>query len=314
MTQPPLIILAGFDSRPGILPPEGADKHPLVGAKALDVRVNGVPLIDIVVQRVVASGAFGPVYIAGPARLYGERRGDAEVIDTEGSLGHNIRVALDAMRSRHPGEAVAFSTSDIVPDVAELRDAMARYREAAPLDIWAPMIAVPDDAEALGASAWKPRYRMRPAAGAPPVPTLPSHLVVVHPDVVRVELILRSFDFAYRTRNRPVLYRTAYILVRVFGMLLAEDLRRLLRLRPPAYTVTTLFHSVRLALRLRGGNSTTEELADPVRRIFVYPEHRRRHPERAGRLLILPALSLAKDIDTVEEAEALRNKPPGGGG
>ena len=42
-----------------------------------------------------------------------------------------------------------------------------------------------------------------------------------------------------------------------------------------------------------------------MRRVFVLRSHRQRHPERRVRMPLLRALSIARDIDTVEEARAL---------
>lgn len=305
MHKPPLIILAGFDARPGTLPPEGADKHPLVGAKALDLRLSGTPLIDVVVDRAARSGCFGPMYIAGPTRLYGERRGDAQVVDTEGSIGHNIRSALAVVRQQHPGEAVAFLTCDIVPDIGEMRAVMEEYATAEPIDYWVPLIRVPQDPAALGASAWKPRYRVLPEGASASISILPGHLLVVQPETCRLQLVLRGFDLAYRSRNRSILFRLFYIVGGVLGMLLAADARRLVRLRLPSRLVSTLWQACTLALRLRSGRSTPQGLASPVSIMLVRDEHRQRHPEQAGRFVLSPALSLAKDIDTEEEAAEL---------
>ena len=66
-----------------------------------------------------------------------------------------------------------------------------------------------------------------------------------------------------------------------------------------------LYHSLGLTRRLARGQATVEEFEVRVRRIFLRPEHRHRYPERRGRVPILDGLSLAKDIDTVEEAREL---------
>ena len=53
---------------------------------------------------------------------------------------------------------------------------------------------------------------------------------------------------------------------------------------------------------------TSDEVAERIRRVFFRYRHRRRYPERKGRFPMLHALSLAKDIDTEEEAsEAARS-------
>lgn len=302
----PLIVLAGHDARPAALPESGADKHPLVGLKGLDVRFGDQPLIDVLLERVRACGAFGPIYIAGPAHAYGARRGEARVIDTEGSFGHNIRVAVAEVTRLHPDSPIALTTCDIVPEVRDLRLAMDDYAAAAPVDFWFPMIAAPKDPGELGASAWKPQYRVVPEPDAPAVSILPGHLLIVQPEICRVPLVLRAFDLAYRTRNRPIGYRLLHIVSGVLGSLIAADARRLLRLQPPVLTVLVLYHSVALAQRLRSGRATAEVLGHHARALFVEHRHRRRHPERKGRFTVLQAVSLAKDIDTEEEAAEIR--------
>jgi hypothetical protein len=42
-----------------------------------------------------------------------------------------------------------------------------------------------------------------------------------------------------------------------------------------------------------------------MRRVFVKRAHRLRHPDRRVRMPFLRAMSIARDIDTVEEARAL---------
>lgn len=302
----PLIVLAGHDARPATLPESGADKHPLVGLKGLDVRFGDQPLIDVLLEQVRACGAFGPIYIAGPAHAYGERRGEARVVDTEGSFGHNIRVAIAEVTRRHPDQPVALTTCDIVPEEHDLRLAMDDYSAAAPVDFWFAMIAAPEDPGELGASAWKPQYRVVPEPGAPAVSILPGHLLVVEPQVCRIPLVLRAFDLAYRTRNRPIGYRLLRIVGGVLGTLIAADVSGLFRLHPPVLTVSVLYHAVALARRLRSGRATSEVLGHHARALFVQYRHRRRHPERRGHFTVLPAVSLAKDIDTEEEAAEIR--------
>ncbi len=64
-------------------------------------------------------------------------------------------------------------------------------------------------------------------------------------------------------------------------------------------------NGVVLALGLRKGAITSEELAQRLHRVFIRFGHRRRFPERGGRLPLMKALSLAKDIDTDEEAKEI---------
>lgn len=297
----PLIVLAGYDPRPPVLPEEGADHHPLVGSKGIDIRIDGRPMIDLLLERVQASGAFDPIYIGGPHAVYGHRRGQATVIHTDGSFGHNIAVTVDAVQHRHRGEAIALTTCDILPEAADLRVALDDWGRHAPLDFWFPLIRVPDDPAELGASAWKPQYRILDDAGEQ-VSVLPGHLVVVEPHTFRFPLVLRAFDLAYRTRNRSIAYRLVVMVSGVVGSILLNDLRNLFRGRPSLHAVGIPWHGVAIARGLQSGRTTSSEIARHVHRVFVHRDHRRRHPERRGRLAVIDALSLATDIDTEEEA------------
>lgn len=300
--QLPLIILAGFDPRPAVLPASGADKHPLVGSKGIDIRIGDRALIDLLIERLRASGAFDPIYIGGPREAYGDEREDAQVIDTQGSFGHNIAVTIGEVSRRHPGSPIALTTCDILPEVEDLRVAMADYARRAPVDFWFPMIQAPMDPSDLGASAWKPQYHVVPAPGVDPVSVLPGHLIVVQPDACRIPLVLRAFNLAYRTRNRGVVHRLVVMVGGVVLSMATADLRNLFAGRVPTLTVSILWHAVALARRLRGSSATPEELAHHVRRIFVRRRHRRRHPGQRGAFVVLDTVSLAKDIDTEEEA------------
>jgi hypothetical protein len=66
----PLVILGGSDRRAAALPEAAAGKHPLTGYKGVDVRLGGRPLVEVVAERFLASGAFEPVYVAGPEAVY----------------------------------------------------------------------------------------------------------------------------------------------------------------------------------------------------------------------------------------------------
>ena len=303
MTTIPLVVLGGSDAEPAALP-EGADKHPIRGHKGIEVQVEGRPLIDHVLDRMLGSGDFGPAYVAGPQDAYGVRRGAAEVIDTDANLGENLRVMLDAMAERHPGQPIAITTCDIIPEQRDLDELMADYHNSKPVDFWYPLVVARDDE--LGESAWKPRYRLKPDRDVPARAVLPGHLIVVDANTFRTEFVYRAFDLLYRSRNRPVIPRLFFMLSQLFGWFIAQDLRSIVRLRPPVMTVPVTWQGVRLASRLRRGVMTADELSDRISAMLVRWRHRRQHPERRGRIPLVHAVSLAKDIDTVEEAEEQR--------
>ncbi|MDX1630450.1 MAG: NTP transferase domain-containing protein [Thermoanaerobaculia bacterium] len=298
----PLIVLAGGDPEPTILP-EGTRSHPLVGAKGMDIRLGGEPLIDLVLERLRTCGGFGPILVAGPAESYGEERDGVPVIDTDGTFGDNIRAGLDEMERIASVRPVAITTCDILPDVIDLRVLLDDYHAHAPLDFWYPLIAAPDRKEELGASAWKPQYRVIPRGGGDARRVLPGHLVIADAAVVYQELTNACFQVAYESRNRRIVYRFWTMIRHVLFLLIRQDLQRLVRLRAPLRTLTALGNGIALAYRLRDGLIHQEEIERRLSRTYIHRRHRRKHPERLGRVGIFETLSLAKDIDTEEEAE-----------
>lgn len=304
----PIIVLAGSDRQAATLPPSGAGKRPLSGYKGVVVRIGRCALIEVVVERLAACRELAPIHVAGPARLYRELSLPATLIDTSGHLSDNVRTALATVRAAHPRGPVAFITCDVVPEVDTLRALMAEHRRNAPCDLFFPLIRVPENPDELGASAWKPRYRIVPEPGARAVDVLPGHLVVVDPDALRHDLVLRLLDLGYDTRNRPLGYRSHAFIRRLLAHLLVQDLRRLLTLRAPTLT-WTLLGSARAAARdLERGALTREMLERVIREVFVTVRHRRRHPERRVLMPIVDGLSMALDVDTEEEVRELEDR------
>ena len=65
-----------------------------------------------------------------------------------------------------------------------------------------------------------------------------------------------------------------------------------------------------MANRLRLGVLTLAQLEEALRRAMVKRRHRKAHPERRVRVPITTTMSLARDIDTVEEARAIGAEAP----
>ncbi len=313
MSRPriPLIILGGADRKAAELPPEVRDKHPLVGYKGVDIRIAGRPIVSELIERVVSSGAFEPIVVAGPERVYRKAGVGVPVVDTDAGFGENIRAGLEGIRRMNPASQVAITTCDILPEVAELKRQMDDYWSAAPYDLWYALVRAPHEPEEMGEFGWKPRYRVCPAPGEEPVQILPGHLCIFDPGALRLDFLYRLMDLGYRTRNRPIRYRRSYMVRQVAWRLLAQDLKHLLTLRVPNVTWSVMGTGVLAARKLRAGTITRQELENAVRRIFVTVKHRIRSPERRVSLPILEGLSLAEDIDTVEEARALGGNDPG---
>jgi len=295
----PVTILGGSDRRPGQLPEERGDLHAIATYKGIGIRVQGRPIAAHLVERLRATPGFGPVAIAGPARAYGALELGAELIDTDGSVADNLRAAIEHHGAR--AEPLAVLACDVLPTTADLRQLRAAYDADAPVGLWFPFVRVPKDPERLGAFAWKPKYHIAPEPGAPPERILPGHLAIFHPSSLRLPLLYRLLSLAYSTRNRSVAHRKRVMLRAVLGMLLAEDLRRLARLRPPTLTATVVSSGLRLARLLRGPGVERGELELLIGRIFV----RRDAPVPGIRHPFCDLVSLAEDVDTEEEARAI---------
>ena len=72
-----------------------------------------------------------------------------------------------------------------------------------------------------------------------------------------------------------------------------------------AITVTVIQQAAIIATKLRRGTMTSEEMARRFRLIYMRRAHREEYPERQGRLPAMSGLTLAKDMDTQEEAEEI---------
>jgi len=299
-----LVILGGSDRKATELPPGGRNKHPLVGLKAVDVRFSGVPLIELVIERLRQTGGFDPIVIAGPERACREAGVAAPVIDTDRSFGENIRAGLEGVRRMRPDAPVGITTCDILPEVRDLEIQLEDFHAAWPCDLWYALIRAPRDPAKLGAFGWKPRYSVAPAPGEPPVEILPGHLCIVDPDALRLDFLYKLMSIGYRTRNRPIDSRRSAMVRQFVWRTLAHDLKHLATLRLPNLTWSIVVEGIKAARKLKQGTIAREQLERAVRSVFVKTRHRRRHPERGVRLPILDGLSLAADIDTVEEARA----------
>ena len=321
VAPPPLVLLAGSDSRPARLTDAGRGYRALTGYKSAELRIEGRPLARCILDRLADSGRFSDLYVAGPARVYAELVSGARLVDCDDRLEENLRAAFEAVREDHPHGPIAFLASDVLPEVETIRTVMDRYSDEAPCDVFFPLVEVPDDASELGPSEWKPRYMLRPDAAAEPRALLPGHLVIIDPDALRIGLVYRLLALSYRTRNRPIGGRGLAMLRGVLMHALREDLRQLFTLGLPDLTAALIADGATVMMGLKSGNMIRERLERAARRVVVSSGHRRRYPRRRVRLpFFADALSLARDIDTEEEAReigaewprSLRPAPRGG--
>lgn len=298
----PVVVLAGSDRARAELPESARGLHALEGYKGLRIRIDGRPLVACVADRLRASGAFASIFVAGPARLFGFLGDGLEIVDTDGSFGDNIRASLATVAARFPASPVAFTVCDVLPSPERLRALVDDWRETGPFDLWFPLVRVPENDERLGASRWKPLYRIAERRGLPPEPILPGHLAIVDREALNLRFVFRLLDEGYRTRNRAVAWRRIAMARALLGELLRCDVAEALALRLPVVTVSVLRSGLARARELGAGTSTIVDLEDALRTIFMRPDHRRRHPGRRVRLPIVDEVWLARDIDTQEEA------------
>jgi hypothetical protein len=134
---------------------------------------------------------------------------------------------------------------------------------------------------------------------------LPGHLAVFDPAALRLPLLYRLLDAAYRTRNRSVRYRRAVMLRTVLVSLLAQDVKLLATLHAPSRTVTIVRSGLRLAHELRSGRIRLAELELLIGRIFLRARRAGLAPERGVSYPIVDMISLAEDVDTEEEAREI---------
>lgn len=301
----PVVILAGSDRQPPEMPAAGRDKHPLSGYKGVDVLIDGRPLVETLVDRLRDAGGFAPIYVAGPRSVYGHIGAPARLIEANDTFGKNIRTSLEYVRAGHPRSPIAFLACDVVPEVETLRTLLEHFHRHSPCHFWFPLIRAPEDRERLGASSWKPAYRIAPEPGEPAVRVLPGHLVVVDPDALRRLFVYRLMQLGYRTRNRSITYRRGVMVRGVVFELLFQDLRHLLAFRPPTLTWTVLSAGISAARELKAGTVTRAKLEDALCRVLITHRYRKRYPERRVLLPIVEGLSLALDIDTEEEAREM---------
>ena len=308
----PVTILGGSDRQAGPMPVDRNDLHAITTYKGVAIRIEGRPLIELLVERLRAADGLGPIAVAGPARVYGPLGMDAELIDTDGTVAENAQAAFDHHRKH--GGPLGVLACDVLPGVAELELVREAFGHAPPSALFFPFVPIPEDPAALGASGYKPSYRLLPNPGEEPVRILPGHLGVCRPELLRLPLLTRLFDAAYRTRNRGIAVRRTAMLRSVLGSLVARDVMGLAKMRAPILTAQVVGSGLRLARRLRTGELELHKLERLIARILC-----RRSTDLGVQLPLLDLMGLATDVDTEEEAHELGKNvtivpfaPPGG--
>jgi len=272
----------------------------LRGCKGAQRLPTGRPLLAELIDRYRQSGRFTDPLIFGPAPVY---RGliDGELVPVEGNLAATLAAVREVVRQRFPpSAAVALSTCDILPTADEVRQLLETgYDPHAACCFWGQLVeAQPDE---LGASRWKPAYRMLSDDDRRPLNLYPGHLIIARPEALRIRLTNHILHLAYRYRNRDLRWRHVQILARGLGRLLWEDFRQLCLGKLPVLTISIPLHGLRGYHRLRRGVLTPHDFEHGVAKTLL---HRRYQAAAGGRPVVFAItrlLSFAKDIDTVAE-------------
>ncbi|MEM7166410.1 MAG: hypothetical protein AAF581_13170 [Planctomycetota bacterium] len=304
-TQIPIVILGGSGGHPTQLPRAGGGYHPLTGYKGVDLRIQGRALISHLVDRIIGSGAFGPIYVAGPERVYGSGGDSTVVIDTDGGLGDNVRAAVRHTQAQHPDTAVAFIACDVLPTSAELAQLADQYRNATATPLWFPLVAVAK--EDLGAFAWKPGYKFRVEPSAhildekqTSITVFPGHLVIAEPPQLRMAFFYRLAAAVYAARNRSIVAKSRILITRLLPALIWEDLKGIFRGQAPTYAYRMLRTGIKVTRPMRDGQLTLQEAADALSALTVIDP-----AQNPVQLPTIDLISFAEDIDTTEEAHEL---------
>lgn len=292
----PLLILAGGT-------PQGSNARgapagdTLVGVKGALPLPSGRPLVAEVAHRYVASGRFQRPILIGPRDAYAALTKEYEVIHVTGSLARSLTCAAAVMRDRFGLHGpIAISTCDILPRAEEIASLLQRYYDpVSDCAFWGQLVE--EDPARLGSSAWKPGYEFLDEQGRTRH-LYPGHLVIARPHTLRLEVAAQLLHLAYGYRNQPLPKRVIGMTVRSLGMLLGQDLHRLLRLRLPKLTCAIPFHCLRAYRAYRQRILTVAGFERAFTATFVDDAYQ---TDRATVFAVTDIVSFARDLDTRAE-------------
>ncbi len=301
----PIFVLAGSDVSPDDTPRKLQPTDALAGPKGTIQLGSGRCLAAELVERIRNSECFTDPLLVGPRDWY-DGKVDCELIPVEGSLVQTLRQLVKTVTDRlDVQQPFAVATCDILPSGNDFRRLLENdYAPHAESLFWWQMIEA--ERERMGASAWKPSYRLPLGVGQTPRQLYPGHLVIARAHALRFPLMNRLLELAYRSRNRVLEKRYLGVTIGAIGTLLAQDLRNVLRRQLPVLTLGVPYRGLRGYVRYRRGTATLRDVEDFLTHAFL---HRRCHGLSGGRPLVISVSSLvafAKDIDTKAELEELQ--------
>ncbi len=308
-TRLPLIVLGGSDSRPSAVPPGLDAEDLLTGFKGVRQFRWGQCLTGELLDRVRASDCFEEPVLVGPRRIY-QGLVDCPVVDVEGNLVKTLQGVVETIRDRFdPHLPLAFITCDVVPTPNEFRRLLHEcYEPHHDSVFWGQLItAEPDE---MGASSWKPSYRICMEAGQPPINIYPGHLVIARPEALRFSLTNHLLQLAYRYRNRLLYKRYFGLTLRALGSLIAADFYNLRRWQLPILTFKLPCLGLWAYYKFRRNRLTLREYENFISTAFLHRAYEHCGGDHPVIFSITSILSFAKDIDTVAEFEEVNKGQP----
>lgn len=303
MSDPiPIIIFGGSDAHRDTVPEGFTAEDMLSGIKGAVRLPSGRCIAGELVARIRESGRFMDPIVVGPREAY---KGllDCEVVDVRGNLPVTIAAAEAVVAERYDAmQPVGVIACDVLPTGKELRQLLEEAYDAnAACGFWWQLVAA--DPQELGASGWKPSYRIAPAAGEAPLTLYPGHLVIMRPGALRLDVYNRFLALAYQYRNRGVYERAVRMTLRAAGTMIVEDLRELASGHLSGLTLSLPFRVFGAYRKLSAQTLTVDDLATVAANIIVTASFQRRVKDRPFVISVTEIQSLAKDIDTRSELE-----------
>ena len=220
---------------------------------------------------------------------------------------HTLRRLTRTIKGRFKGsEPIAVTACDILPTAADFQELLEHdYAPHANAMFWWQMIeARPGE---MGASSWKPSYRLPLEAGHPTRTLYPGHIGIVRPHALRFQLINRLLELAYKYRNRALNKRHIGITLGAIAALIAQDLKNLLEFQLPVLTFVLPCIGLRDFFKYHRETATLRDHEYFLAKTFL---HRRYHHAAHNRPVVISITSLqsfARDIDTKAELEEVES-------
>lgn len=277
----------------------------LAGFKGMLPLPGGKVLVGELIEQFVRSGRFRDPVLVGPASVYAGASPICEIVDCDGSIAETLLSAVRVIESRFGAEVpVALTSCDVLPSAEELESLLAvHYDPVSDCVFWGVLIEA--EAALMGASGWKPSYRLAGGETGGPLNLYPGHLTVVRVGALDVAVTTTLVGLAYQYRNRALLRRVPGMLAHGMLRLARHDFRRLRRLRWSAAALNVPWQCLRAYARYQNGRLDINGLERAFTKTLIRRGYRRAAAGHPVRFVISRALSLAKDLDTRAEFDEL---------